>query len=57
MKGIKTIELTVDQLNALIDAVELKINLFSECTNGGLPYDAKCEIPKMQTLANYLKSI
>lgn len=57
MEEIKTIELTVNQINALIDAMELKINLFSECTNGGLPYGIKNEIPKLKTLADYLKSI
>ena len=57
MEEIKTIELTADQINTLIDAMELKINLFSECTNGGLPYGIKNEIPKLQTLADYLKSI
>lgn len=57
MEEIKAIELTNEQISILVDALEFKMNIFYECSKDGLPFGVKSEIPKLQTLLNYLKSI
>lgn len=56
MEELKTFELTNEQIKMLVDALELKISIFSECTKKGFPHSIKSEIPKLKTLLNYLKS-
>lgn len=57
MEEIKTIDLTNEQITMLVDALEFKMSIFYECTKDGLPFGVKSEIPKLQTLLNYLKSL
>ena len=57
MEELKTFELTNEQIKMLVDALEFKMSIFYECSKDGLPFGVKSEIPKLQTLLNYLKSI
>ena len=57
MEELKKAELTNEQVNMLVDALEFKASIFYECSKDGFPYGVKSEIPKLQTLLNYLKSI
>lgn len=57
MEEFKKVELTKEQVNMLVDALDFKMCIFSECSKGELPYSIRSEIPKLQTLLNYLKSI
>lgn len=57
MEEFKKVELTNEQVNMLVDALDFKMCIFSECSKDGFPYGVKSEIPKLQTLLNYLKSI
>lgn len=57
MEELKKIELTNEQISMLVDALEFKASIFYECSKDGFPYEVKSEVPKLQTLLNYLKSL
>lgn len=57
MEEFKKVELTKEQVNMLVDALDFKMCIFSECSKGELPYSIRSEVPKLQTLLNYLKSL